>query len=120
QAGSGSHRNQRRPLHASRRRRGEGRRQRRSRTGDIESRSSRTAGFEPRTDGRAGWRRRPQRSGLVAQAVIEIEDLTKVYQMGEVEVRALAGINLLIGRGEFVAVMGPSGSGKSTLMNILG
>ncbi len=56
----------------------------------------------------------------MAQPVIEIHDLTKVYQMGEVEVRALAGINFLVDRGEFIAVMGPSGSGKSTLMNILG
>jgi putative ABC transport system ATP-binding protein len=56
----------------------------------------------------------------VPKKVIEIHGLTKVYTMGEVEVRALAGVDLLVDEGEFLAVMGPSGSGKSTLMNILG
>jgi len=52
--------------------------------------------------------------------VIEAENLTKVYQMGTVEVRALDGISFSVNRGQVVAIMGPSGSGKSTLMNILG
>jgi len=52
--------------------------------------------------------------------VIRVENLCKTYQMGDVEVQALRGVNLTIRAGEFVAIMGASGSGKSTLMNILG
>jgi macrolide transport system ATP-binding/permease protein len=52
--------------------------------------------------------------------MIEIQNLSKIYQMGDIQVKALENINLLIEEGDFVAIMGPSGSGKSTLMHIMG
>ncbi|MFZ5433033.1 MAG: ABC transporter ATP-binding protein [Calditrichota bacterium] len=52
--------------------------------------------------------------------LIEIRDLVKIYRVGNEEVRALNGVKLLIGSGEYLAIMGPSGSGKSTLMNLIG
>jgi putative ABC transport system ATP-binding protein len=53
-------------------------------------------------------------------AVIDIQDLKKIYRLGDVEVQALRGVSFQIDRGEMVSIMGPSGSGKSTLMNIIG
>ncbi len=52
--------------------------------------------------------------------LIEMHGLTRVYQLGPQEIHALQGIDLIVGHGEYVAIMGPSGSGKSTLMNIIG
>ena len=54
------------------------------------------------------------------QPLIRLKDVTKVYRMGDVEVRALAGVSLEIAQGELVSIMGSSGSGKSTMMNLLG
>jgi putative ABC transport system ATP-binding protein len=58
----------------------------------------------------------PYRNG----ALIQLEDVTKVYQMGEVQVHALRGVSLSVREGEYLAIMGASGSGKSTLMNMIG
>jgi putative ABC transport system ATP-binding protein len=53
-------------------------------------------------------------------AIVAIENLSKVYQLGSVELRVLRDLNLSIEQGEYVAIMGPSGSGKSTLLNMIG
>jgi len=59
-------------------------------------------------------------SAVANETVFRARGLTKTYRTGEVEVHALSGVDLDIGRGEFIVLLGPSGSGKSTLLNILG
>lgn len=57
---------------------------------------------------------------MAKKILMQVENLTKDYQMGDVKVRALEGINFDLFEGEFVVILGPSGSGKSTLLNIMG
>ncbi|MFB9955153.1 ABC transporter ATP-binding protein [Cellulomonas denverensis] len=64
--------------------------------------------------------REPAGSGTPGDPVIELASARKTYRSGTIEFEALRGIDLRIGTGEYVAIMGPSGSGKSTLMNIIG
>lgn len=56
----------------------------------------------------------------MGKKIIQIQDLTRVYQMGKTEVRALNGVSFEVEENEYIAIMGPSGSGKSTLMNMIG
>jgi putative ABC transport system ATP-binding protein len=64
--------------------------------------------------------RSPGAAGAGEDLVIRTVGVRKIYDVGAAEVRALDGVDLTIGRGEYVAIMGPSGSGKSTLMNLIG
>ena len=54
------------------------------------------------------------------EPIIRVENVTRIYHVGDVDVHALRGVNLIVERGEFIAIMGSSGSGKSTLMALLG
>ncbi len=62
----------------------------------------------------------PSQAAADGKPLIRLENVHKIYDLGEIQVQALRGVSLEVREGEFVAVMGPSGSGKSTVMNILG
>ena len=62
----------------------------------------------------------PEAIGSTSPDLIRLEDVSRVHQVGESEVRALDHVSVVVKRGEFIAVMGPSGSGKSTLLQVLG
>jgi putative ABC transport system ATP-binding protein len=68
----------------------------------------------------ASWEQAGETGTATATTVARFEDVTKVYQMGAAEVRALAGVSVSFEVGGFWAIMGPSGSGKSTMLNLLG
>ena len=61
-----------------------------------------------------------EQTGTIQDLVIELDDVHKIYRMGEQQVNALAGVSTSFSVGSFYAIMGPSGSGKSTMLNLLG
>jgi putative ABC transport system ATP-binding protein len=83
-------------------------------------RARQLTGIKDSTDGWASIPRMMQEPDPVPAPVFEISGLTKVYTTGEVEVRALNGVDLTLETGEMAVLLGPSGSGKSTLLNIVG